>query len=628
QGLYEECQYLFQPQLIVQRMVNIEVLYPGYFTKQSMAPHNRSCLYKVFVPSYTSHVLVEVLQCYGAKGCPLWLHMWAKAPPLHNSTALECQEHAPCQLILDLPFWQHWYYVLVEKHPGVPGTVSFQVTVKLTDCSRPSLARPPFPPSSTFMNMTHSFSSMGGLVLGDSPPPASAIGMKHPVPIPTASPASNLCWPVHPMLRNELDTFSIHFYIFFGPNMSVPPDRPAVFIISLLPVLDSGGVLNLELRLNVSSLCGENATVFGCLNHEVPLMPSNNASVICEMESLAGFLLSVNATASLSHLQIPYPPTGSWYLSLHSLCATEHGFEPCINVTAKVYLSTYLSPCINDCGIYGQCKLRRTNNYLYAACECKAGWNGWGCTENAEAFSYSFQLLSMLLLCLSNVMFVPPFAIAIHSHCLLEAAIYIFTMFFSTFYHACGQPGIAVFCIMEYDVLQFCDFLGSLMSIWVTVIAMAQLQPVVLYLLGAMLLSMALQMDRHGLWNLLGPSLFALGIMAIAWTARTIQCHHCYLPTWKRWAFYLCPGVLIAGATVLLYAFVETEENYFYIHSIWHLLIASSVSFLLPPRAKPNGRLGSLPRRKGCRYQLCINEQEELGLVETAMASINSICTS
>lgn len=35
--------------------------------------------------------------------------------------------------------------------------------------------------------------------------------------------------------------------------------------------------------------------------------------------------------------------------------------------------------------------------------------------------------------------------------------------------------------------------------------------------MGAMLLSMALQLDRHGLWNLLGPSLFALGIMAIAW---------------------------------------------------------------------------------------------------------------
>lgn len=46
----------------------------------------------------------------------------------------------------------------------------------------------------------------------------------------------------------------------------------------------------------------------------------------------------------------------------------------------------------------------------------------------------------------------------------------------------------------------------------------------VLYLLGAMLLSMALQLDRHGLWNLLGPSLFALGIMAIAWVSLWVPC--------------------------------------------------------------------------------------------------------
>ncbi|NWQ82103.1 TMM8A factor, partial [Columbina picui] len=485
-GLYEECQYLFQPQLIVQRLVNIAVLYPGFVTEQSMGPHNRSCLYKVFVPSYTSRVLVEVLRCRGAEGCPLWLRVRAKAPPLHNSTALDCRDHTPCQLYLDLPFWQHWYYVLVEKHPGVPGTVSFQVIVQLTDCSQPSLARPPFLPSSASMNMPHSFGSMGGLALGDSPPPASPNGTKHPVPTPTSSPTSERCWPVRPTLRNELDTFSVHFYIFFGPNVSVPPDRPAVFVINLLPVLDSGGVLNLELRLNVSSLCGENVTVFGCLNHEVPLTSTRPhsshspslAQTIAAHQILGNQLSTAICSTKAAHF-CAYPCPGCnwclwWRQELLEECRTRADplllhcrFEPCTNVTAEVYLRAYLSPCINDCGIYGQCKLLRTNNYLYAACECKAGWNGWGCTDNAEAFSYGFQLLSTLLLCLSNVMFVPPVAIAVRSHYLLEAAVYIFTMFFSTFYHACDQPGIVVFCIMDYDVLQFCDFLGSLMSVWV-----------------------------------------------------------------------------------------------------------------------------------------------------------------
>uniref|UniRef100_A0A3P9LYU7 Si:dkey-84j12.1 n=1 Tax=Oryzias latipes TaxID=8090 RepID=A0A3P9LYU7_ORYLA len=433
-------------------------------------------------------------------------------------------------------------------------------------------------------------------------------------------PDTNKCWPIRPTLRNELDTFSVHFYIFFGPNISIPPDRAAVFAINLMPVLDSGGVLNMELKLNMVS--SHKLTTAGYLSLNVMWL---------FLESAAGFFLSVNVSANVTKLRIPYPQTGTWYLSLRSLCATEHGFEACLNVTAEVYMRAYLTPCINDCGTYGQCKLLRTNNYLYAACECKAGWNGWGCTDNSEAYSYSFQLLSTLLLCLSNLMFVPPVAIAIRSNYLLEASVYIFTMFFSTFYHACDQPGIVVFCIMEYDVLQFCDFLGSLMSVWVTVIAMARLQSIikqVLYLLGAMSLSMALQLDRHGLWNLLGPSLFALGIMAVAWTVRTIRRRRCYPPTWKRWVFFLFPGTMIATSAVALYAFVETEENYFYIHSIWHMLIAGSVGFLLPPRAKPDSKVTPLKRKRGCGYQLCVNEHEELGLVDPAIISINSICKS
>nr|DBA23857.1 TPA: hypothetical protein GDO54_014731 [Pyxicephalus adspersus] len=599
-----------------------------------LPPHNRSALYKVFIPQFTSRLRVSLLGCrtgaHTADNCPLLLRLRAKAPPLHNSSSQDCTSSSVCQLLLALPLWQHWYYVLVER-TGMGGTaIYFQLTTQLQDCSRPGLSRGSKAPSSS-LNMPQSFGAAGGLAsLEGLPAPGVSLSVGN-MSWGNATIIQPSCWPIRPTLRNELDTFSVHFYIFFGPNVLVPPDRPAVFSVNLLPVLDSGGVLNLEVRLNVSSVLGENVTVFGCLNHGVPLISGDNSSITCQTDSLSGFSLSVNSSNWVSRLRIPYPQTGTWYLSLRSLCSSQNGWQPCHNISAELNLRTFLSPCINECGTYGQCKLLRTNNYLYAACECRAGWSGWGCTDNKQAFTYGFQLLSTLLLCLSNLMFLPPVLIAVRSHYLLEASVYIFTMFFSTFYHACDQPGIVVFCIMEYDVLQFCDFLGSLMSVWVTVISMARLQPIikqVLYLLGAMLLSMALQLDRHGLWNLLGPSLFAVGIMAIAWTFRTIRRRHCYPPTWKRWLFYLCPGTLIASSAVALYAFVETEENYFYIHSIWHMLIAGSVGFLLPPRAKPDGRVAPLARRKGCGYQLCVNEQEELGLVDPGSVSINSICTS
>ncbi|XP_034872221.1 transmembrane protein 8B isoform X3 [Mirounga leonina] len=624
-GLQDECQYLLQPQLIVRRLLDVAVLVPGRPSEQTLSAHNRSALYKVFVPSFTYRVSAQ-LACVGSRGasaCPLTLRLRPKAPPLHNSSSLSCGGASVCQLELALPPWGHWVYVRVEIPSRGPGrTIRFQLCVRLQECPQPSLSRVLVPGAA--MNMPQ---SLGNQPLSPEPPSlgASAEG-------PGATSPPEHCWPVRPTLRNELDTFSVHFYIFFGPSVALPPERPAVFALRLLPVLDSGGVLSLELQLNVSSLLQENVTVFGCLTHEVPLS-LGDAAVTCSKggESLAGFLLSVSATSRVARLRIPFPQTGTWFLTLRSLCGVGPRYVRCRNATAEVRLRTFLSPCVDDCGPYGQCKLLRTHNYLYAACECKAGWRGWGCTDSADALTYGFQLLSTLLLCLSNLMFLPPVVLAIRSRYVLEAAVYTFTMFFSTFYHACDQPGIVVFCIMDYDVLQFCDFLGSLMSVWVTVIAMARLQPVVkqvLYLLGAMLLSMALQLDRHGLWNLLGPSLFALGILATAWTVRSVRRRHCYPPTWRRWLFYLCPGSLIAGSAVLLYAFVETRDNYFYIHSIWHMLIAGSVGFLLPPRAKTDHRVPSGARARGCGYQLCINEQEELGLVGPGGATVSSICSS
>ena len=52
-------------------------------------------------------------------------------------------------------------------------------------------------------------------------------------------------------------------------------------------------------------------------------------------------------------------------------------------------------------------------------------------------------------------------------------------------------------------------------------------------------------------------------------------------PSTKRFLLVI-PGFLLALAGLVLFAFCETDENYWYTHSLWHILIASSILFFLP----------------------------------------------
>lgn len=40
-----------------------------------------------------------------------------------------------------------------------------------------------------------------------------------------------------------------------------------------------------------------------------------------------------------------------------------------------------------------------------------------------------------------------------------------------------------------------------------------------LFMLGALLIAMSMQLDRKGLWNLLGPVLFAILLMVVSWVS-------------------------------------------------------------------------------------------------------------
>lgn len=50
-------------------------------------------------------------------------------------------------------------------------------------------------------------------------------------------------------------------------------------------------------------------------------------------------------------------------------CSSNCGNASVVSVTPEVFLSA----CVEDCGLYGECRLLRSYSYLYAGCVCKAG---------------------------------------------------------------------------------------------------------------------------------------------------------------------------------------------------------------------------------------------------------------
>ncbi|XP_042654694.1 post-GPI attachment to proteins factor 6 isoform X2 [Tyto alba] len=558
-GFSTPCPYMFQADMFVLRLSDMPVLEPGVAMPQTIVSPAKPLHVKVFVPKHAAGMRFELRSCVTSeqKACVVRVVLGSIMLPQSFQRIITCTGSVNCSLALDSPPWEKWLQIMVESLSATNANVSVEMVASFTAC-RPGS-------TSSFLN----FSSLNQSQAGPRPGSAGAAGSSS---LPTGEASRNVseqrsfCLQNQPVVREDLD---------------------------------------------VTSTSLGNATVVACVSAASPVL-SLTATQNCSTAFFQGYPLSVSTSSAEAMLIVLYPQTDDWFLSLQLICPKGQG--ECNTAEAKVTVFAYLTPCFNDCGPYGQCSLLRRHGYLYAGCSCKAGWGGWSCTDDTKAQSVGVQNLATLLLTLSNLMFLPAIAVAVYRYYLVEASVYTYTMFFSTFYHACDQPGVAVMCIMDYDTLQYCDFLGSVVSIWVTILCMSRVKKIlkyVLFILGTLLIAMSLQLDRRGVWNMMGPCLFALVIMIAAWVYHGVKRKHCYPSSWKRWVFYLLPGITLAFIAISVYAFMETNENYYYTHSIWHVLVACSVAFLLPPRDK-HKKPWAWSQKLTCRYQICQNDREEL----------------
>ncbi|KAG8550520.1 hypothetical protein GDO81_024439, partial [Engystomops pustulosus] len=395
QGLTKSCTYVFQPELFVLREVDVPILQANVPMQQVLESIKNPVRYKLFVPEYTRELQIQLLQCSSnGSGCPLLVTVGSVTRPDSSAHHVNCSVGGSCVVVLQSPPWEKWLNVLVEKPQWLNSSVSFQLLYNVSVCKPGSVG------SRTFLSFLNMFSTSNNSTLlrdGQQPSPTTT-------PLPSESPAS--CMRKYPVIREDLDVVSVRFHPVTTPSVPVVAQLPIVVLLDLNSEMDSGGILVVSLQFNKTGATSLNSTVVACLSPAAPVL-SLDLRQNCTTAFSQGYSFNLSEETKSGTHNIPYPVTDRWYLSMQIICPD------------------------ND-SIIGECRLLRRNGYLYAACSCKAGWAGWSCTDDRNALSVGQQLTATLLLTLSNLMFVPTIFVAIYHLYFVEAAVYTYTMFFST----------------------------------------------------------------------------------------------------------------------------------------------------------------------------------------------------
>ncbi|KAL5020916.1 hypothetical protein ScPMuIL_000071 [Solemya velum] len=646
-GTGDSCGYGLSVRLIANvipniREISIDQGYTFLFT-----PKQNVTLLRIMLPDYTSEMTVSLTTCVkqGMANmsddweCPLVITSAAgRLPDLYTSY------NSSHELRVISPGVNVWNYIMVYMPFGHQETVECELVVTVSTCTLfATFLKHPKNAATTPSVMSHSthvilnVSSSGNDTAYNTPFPfvqsqepvyvtnftdnatdsgniSSILSLTHmnssaDMPESQQSSDSSDCIRLHSLGRFSHAVRDFES-MFISPNrfnfplhknsLYVPDDNVLITDFQLWSELDSGGTLKIELSLTDKKTDLQDSAVWMCLMKNA--IPGRDSVKSCPGDAKL-YVQSAEQGTNLSDLYIPYPEEGRWYLGLTSQCnkINSSEVEDCNHFPIVEFL-VKMEKCVGEaCGTYGSCEEYVSGTHIFSACDCYDGWRGYGCTDGTYAYTYTEELVSVLLLTLSNLLFIPGIILALKRRFFIEAAVYFYTMFFSGFYHACDADKVLHFCLMKYSVMSYCDFYGSILSFWVTILAMARISVNLrsfLHMAGALLLAVGVEYDRHGLWVFVAPAGIALAVMVTSWIVQCKKSKSCF-PSKRRYLFFLLPGILFAATGLVIFAFLETDDNYKYTHSAWHTVMALCILFLLPSGAK--NKVDAHPQDPSCR---------------------------
>ncbi|XP_014598648.1 PREDICTED: transmembrane protein 8B-like [Polistes canadensis] len=411
------------------------------------------------------------------------------------------------------------------------------------------------------------------------------------------------------LIRKSLPEFFLFDYEHRGENdtKSIPfnltSDGLTILDFEIGRVYDVGGTVTVRIKmLDVDKKDQKNVFVVACINLGYYSNITAGGSCI-RAQNVTGADIYANETAP-AHVHIPFPEPGRWYVSLKSFCVEGkcNCAENCLNGTTicqececmspcsvKIESSISSSPCIEGrCNSHGKCMHYMSGGFVFSACYCTEGYRGFDCADGTYVLGNKDILVRCLMLTISNLGFIGSIYLAIRREYFTEAIVYTAVMFFSTFYHACeAGENVYSICIMRLSVLQFCDFFNALLSIWVTLVAMASFGPKLtafFQILGAIVLAMSSEMDRTALWVFLLPAITGSSLIGLSWGLTCKRRKTVRYPSRVYRTIYFPAGLLIVSLGLVCYAFLQTRSNYHIVHSLWHICVAVAVMLLLPKK--------------------------------------------
>lgn len=210
---------------------------------------------------------------------------------------------------------------------------------------------------------------------------------------------------------------------------------------------------------------------------------------------------------------------------------------------------------------------------------------GMDCGDATDATSYAMLVLELCLLVISNLIFVPAAYIAYRRKFYVEMIVYISAFLSSSFYHMCdaGENIISV-CVVRLDVLQFSDFFSGLLAIWVTLIAVSAIPhpwSSISHITGSLILAFGTTLSKQSLVVFIVPVVSGVIIVTGNWIYLRRKLGKGF-PNRRYVKIYLPIALVITGAGLLMYALFQTQSNYKYLHSLWHISMGLGIIIILP----------------------------------------------